>query len=95
MSMRQRASAIAELESGLGIEPNAFELHYHLGLLYGLQLPAMLGGELTRGEALAAGRIATRQYAKRQYTWFSRQPPTDWPRFSRCRSTASATAGRG
>jgi DNA-binding response OmpR family regulator len=28
-------AAIAELESGLGFEPNAFELHYHLGLLYG------------------------------------------------------------
>jgi DNA-binding response OmpR family regulator len=28
-------AAIAELESGLGLEPNAFELHYHLGLLYG------------------------------------------------------------
>jgi tRNA dimethylallyltransferase len=30
---------------------------------------------------LEAGRTATRQYAKRQYTWFSRQPPGDWPRF--------------
>jgi CheY-like chemotaxis protein len=28
-------AAIAELESGLAAEPNAFELHYHLGLLYG------------------------------------------------------------
>ena len=26
------------------------------------------------------GTIATRQYGKRQYTWFSRQPPADWPR---------------
>jgi tRNA dimethylallyltransferase len=32
-------------------------------------------------EALEAGRTATRQYAKRQYTWFSRQPPPEWPRF--------------
>jgi DNA-binding response OmpR family regulator len=28
-------AAIAELEAGLAFEPNAFELHYHLGLLYG------------------------------------------------------------
>jgi tRNA dimethylallyltransferase len=25
-------------------------------------------------------RIATRQYAKRQYTWFAHQPPDGWPR---------------
>jgi tRNA dimethylallyltransferase len=30
---------------------------------------------------MAAGKIATRQYAKRQYTWFRRQPPENWPRF--------------
>jgi tRNA dimethylallyltransferase len=45
------------------------------------EIAAFLAGELTREEALAAGRTATRQYAKRQYTWFSRQPPADWPRF--------------
>ena len=26
------------------------------------------------------GRLATRQYAKRQYTWFRHQLPEDWPR---------------
>jgi tRNA dimethylallyltransferase len=31
-------------------------------------------------QALAAGQQATRQYAKRQYTWFAHQPPRDWPR---------------
>ncbi len=46
------------------------------------EIAAYLRGELSRAEALAAGRIATRQYAKRQYTWFSRQPPSDWPRFT-------------
>ena len=40
----------------------------------------LLRGDLTREQALAAGQIATRQYAKRQYTWFSRQPPADWSR---------------
>jgi tRNA dimethylallyltransferase len=45
------------------------------------EIAALLRGEMSREQALAAGRIATRQYAKRQYTWFRRQPPADWPRF--------------
>ena len=28
-----------------------------------------------------AGAQATRRYAKRQYTWFSNQPPREWPRW--------------
>ena len=44
------------------------------------EVAAFLRGELGREQALAAGRTATRQYAKRQYTWFSRQPPPHWPR---------------
>jgi tRNA dimethylallyltransferase len=53
------------------------------------QLPAMLaigvreiaaGG--TRAEIIARGQLATRRYAKRQYTWFTNQPPPDWPRFT-------------
>ena len=39
-----------------------------------------LRGELTREDALARGQQATRNYAKRQYTWFRRQPPEEWPR---------------
>jgi tRNA dimethylallyltransferase len=45
------------------------------------EIAAMLRGEMTRDEALAAGQLATRRYAKRQYTWFAHQPPLDWPRF--------------
>jgi tRNA dimethylallyltransferase len=45
------------------------------------EIAAFLRGEATREQALAAGRIATRQYAKRQYTWFRRQPPAAWRRF--------------
>jgi len=45
------------------------------------EIAAWLCGDLTREEALAAGRMATRRYAKRQYTWFSRQPPPEWPRY--------------
>jgi tRNA dimethylallyltransferase len=44
------------------------------------EIAAYLHGALTRDEALQAGRAATRQYAKRQYTWFNHQPPAQWPR---------------
>lgn len=36
----------------------------------------------SRDAALTAARHATRQYAKRQYTWFRNQPPPDWHRTS-------------
>ena len=45
------------------------------------EIAAYLRAETTREGALAAGRTATRQYAKRQYTWFRRQPPAHWRRF--------------
>jgi tRNA dimethylallyltransferase len=38
-------------------------------------------GEASLDDAVAAGRQATRRYAKRQYTWFAHQPPPEWPRF--------------
>lgn len=59
------------------------------------EIAAFLAGEMTRAEALAAGQAATRQYAKRQYTWFRHQPPPDWPRFERpldCDAMADALA---
>jgi tRNA dimethylallyltransferase len=46
------------------------------------EIAAMLGGEIDRETALEAARTATRQYAKRQYTWFRNQPPAEWPRAS-------------
>lgn len=44
------------------------------------EISAWLHGEMTRGEMVTAGRLATRQYAKRQYTWFRHQAPEDWLR---------------
>lgn len=43
-------------------------------------ISAWLHGEMTRPEMVEAGRLATRQYAKRQYTWFRHQAPASWPR---------------
>ena len=44
------------------------------------EVAALLEGGLSRAETLLAGQLATRQYAKRQYTWFRGQPPAAWRR---------------
>ena len=44
------------------------------------EIAGYLRGEWSLEEALASGAQATRNYAKRQFTWFRRQPPEDWPR---------------
>ena len=41
---------------------------------------AFLAGTISEAEALAVTRTETRQYAKRQLTWFRHQPPDDWAR---------------
>jgi tRNA dimethylallyltransferase len=46
------------------------------------EISAYLKGTISRAEAITLGQIATRQYAKRQYTWFRNQAPADWPRES-------------
>jgi tRNA dimethylallyltransferase len=46
------------------------------------EIGALLAGEVSQEEAVAAGQQATRRYAKRQYTWFAHQPPSQWPRFT-------------
>jgi tRNA dimethylallyltransferase len=70
--------AIAEVEALL-----ARNLAPDLPAMRAIGVPdirAFLGGEIDRPAMLERGRIATRQYAKRQYTWFANQPPTRWPR---------------
>jgi tRNA dimethylallyltransferase len=42
------------------------------------EISAMLSGEISREEAITLGKIATRQYAKRQFTWFRNQSPAHW-----------------
>lgn len=44
------------------------------------EIAAFLRGDIAHEAMIAAGQQATRNYAKRQYTWFRRQPPEDWPR---------------
>ena len=44
------------------------------------QIAALLSGEYLRSAVLAEGQQATRNYAKRQYTWLRHQPPPSWIR---------------
>lgn len=70
--------AIAEVEALL-----ARELDPELPVMRAIGVPeiaAWLAGEIEADDVIAAGTQATRNYAKRQFTWFRRQPPPDWPR---------------
>ena len=44
------------------------------------EITGLLTGKSTREDAEKQGAQATRNYAKRQYTWFRNQPPDDWAR---------------
>jgi tRNA dimethylallyltransferase len=72
------AGAVAEVEALL-----ARELDPDLPVMRAIGVPeiaAWLAGEIEAEQVVAAGQQATRNYAKRQFTWFRRQPPADWPR---------------
>jgi len=51
------------------------------------EIAAWLTGETSRDQAVRAMQLATRQYAKRQYTWFRNQPPVAWPRIFHSQNT--------
>ncbi len=72
--------AVAEVEALLarGLSPD-------LPVMRAIGVPeiaAYLGGRLDRQLLIAEGQQATRNYAKRQFTWFRRQIPEDWARIS-------------
>ena len=70
--------AVEEVEALLARNlPPALPVMHAIGVR---EIAGCLRGEWAREEALARGKLATRQYAKRQYTWFRRQSPADWPR---------------
>ncbi len=46
------------------------------------EIAALLAGETERDTTVDALRLATRRYAKRQYTWFRNQPPPPWHRLT-------------
>jgi tRNA dimethylallyltransferase len=71
--------AVSEVEALLGrkLNPN-LPVMRAIGVA---ELSSYITGGRSLDEAIAASQQATRRYAKRQYTWFSHQPPADWPRF--------------
>ncbi len=44
------------------------------------EIATYLSQKSHESHAKVSGKLATRQYAKRQYTWFRRQLPEEWPR---------------
>ncbi|WP_428333644.1 tRNA (adenosine(37)-N6)-dimethylallyltransferase MiaA [Novosphingobium sp.] len=46
------------------------------------EVAAVLNGDMAEDDAIAAGAQATRNYAKRQYTWLRNQMPASWPRLA-------------
>ena len=70
--------AVAEVERLLarGLDP-ALPVMRAIGVP---EIAAYLHGETSLEEARQKGAQATRNYAKRQYTWFRHQPPREWLR---------------
>jgi tRNA dimethylallyltransferase len=72
------AGAVEEVEALLarGLDPD-------LPVMRAIGVPeitAYLAGAIDHERLIAAASQATRNYAKRQFTWFRRQPPAEWPR---------------
>jgi tRNA dimethylallyltransferase len=70
--------AIDEVEALL-----ARQLDPRLPVMRAIGVPEIadhLAGRIDRDMLTARATAATRQYAKRQYTWFRQQPPAYWPR---------------
>ena len=72
--------AMAEVETLL-----ARRLDPALPVMRAIGVPELAGvaaGSWSLDEAIARGSQATRNYAKRQFTWLRHQPPEHWPRVS-------------
>ncbi len=70
--------AVAEVEALL-----ARDLDPDLPVMRAIGVPeiaAFLSDRIDRQTMIAGGQQATRNYAKRQFTWFRRQPPEGWVR---------------
>lgn len=73
-----QAGAVEEVEALL-----ARELNPDLPVMRAIGVPeisAYLDDTISGETMIAASAQATRNYAKRQLTWFRRQPPPEWPR---------------
>jgi len=70
------AGAVAEVEAllALGLDPAAPVMRA-IGVK---EIAAMLSGDMSRAEVIEKSSAATRQYAKRQMTWFRNQMGPEW-----------------
>jgi tRNA dimethylallyltransferase len=73
------SGAIDEVERLLARVPADAPIRRTIGVP---EITAFLSREATRETTLEALRLATRRYAKRQYTWFRNQPPPAWHRLT-------------
>lgn len=72
------SGAIVEVEALLALGlPKEMPVMKAIGVP---QIAALLRGELTRDEVISQASAATRQYAKRQMTWFRNQLDESWER---------------
>jgi tRNA dimethylallyltransferase len=80
---RINARAAAMFDQGLVEETQSIRSRYGnsipvLDALGYRQARQLLSGELTREEAITAAKQGHRNYAKRQFTWFRREPNVHW-----------------
>jgi tRNA dimethylallyltransferase len=71
------ATGLLEETRAMASRPDADRIK-SLGALGYLQAAALLRGEIDKDEAIRATQAATRQYAKRQMTWFRREAGVEW-----------------
>ena len=74
---RMFASGLLEETRAIASRPDRERIK-PLGALGYLQAAALLRGEINREEAIRLTQAATRQYAKRQVTWFRREAGVEW-----------------
>jgi tRNA dimethylallyltransferase len=61
------------------------EIDPHLPVMRAIGVPEIcdwLDGLTDRATMIERAQMATRRYAKRQYTWFNNQPPAKWPKWT-------------
>lgn len=77
--MMMQQGAIQEVKALLELElPGDAPVMRAIGVP---EIADYLNGVSSRADAVQRGQIATRQYAKRQFTWFRNQAPPHWKRY--------------
>ena len=79
--LMMQGNAVQEVQTLLGLQPDAaLPVMKAIGVR---EIESWLKGEISREQAVELSVIATRQYAKRQMTWFRNQFGDGWRRLER------------